>query len=443
MRVMVAGAYGFIGSGIVSSLLSAGHEVIGAGRDVALGRRFFPDIEWIYTDFNHDLDASLWQGRFESLGGRVDAVVNAVGILQSDLRDESFKVHGAGARALFEGAERAGVKKLIQISATTLTTDKSGVTHNVETDYAASKMMGEDYLKETNLNWTIIRPSLVVGPGSNGGVLLLRGLAGLPFIIGLPAAGEQGDPKFQPLTLDDLSLAVLKLVEDGADEWAGETIYAVGREVLGLSEIVLKFRRWLGFGPARFVYVPRWVLAPLLMVGDLMSYFGNRSSFRSASLKQMDYFTRHDVDEFQRLLGAPPQSLSAYLSARPADLADRQQARCVFLVPLLKWVMGLSFILLGVLGLMSLIDGGFQPRLSDPGGLLQSGEAFLSIIAGGLFLSNRWMRIGGILKISLLLIMGLYGLSFVTDMLGFFTGVLGILLPVLTIAVVMGMIEPR
>jgi len=34
MRVWVTGAYGFLGRGIVDALLSSGHSVIGAGRDL-------------------------------------------------------------------------------------------------------------------------------------------------------------------------------------------------------------------------------------------------------------------------------------------------------------------------------------------------------------------------------------------------------------------------
>lgn len=37
MRILVTGAYGFIGSHIVGRLRGAGHRVVGGARDVALG----------------------------------------------------------------------------------------------------------------------------------------------------------------------------------------------------------------------------------------------------------------------------------------------------------------------------------------------------------------------------------------------------------------------
>ncbi len=101
MKILVTGAYGFIGRGVVQALLQAGHEVRGAGRDLDLGRRLIPEIEWIFADFNYDLDPQTWVQRFQAQTDPIDGVVNCVGILQSDLRDKSDKVHETGAKALF------------------------------------------------------------------------------------------------------------------------------------------------------------------------------------------------------------------------------------------------------------------------------------------------------------------------------------------------------
>ena len=451
MRVVVAGAYGFIGQAITKALLAAGHEVIGAGRDLDHGRRTFPHIDWIKTDFNKDLNPALWQARLEKLGAPVDAVVNAVGILQSDLRDNAFKIHGAGARAFFEGAVRAGVTRLIHISATTIephgveSGDITFIKDGAVSDYAASKIEGEAYLsalahRHPDIKTAILRPSLVIGPGSTGGALLLKGLAGLAFFTPLPGDGAG---QFQPVLLDDLSASVARLLDAPVESWPEGVIYAVGPEVLSLEEIVAAFRNWLGFGAARVIRLPKWVMKPLLWLGDFSAYFGNRSSFRSTAMKQMAHFTHHEGETFAYVLGRPAESLRTFFASAPPTLADRQEARLFFWLPFFRWVMGLSFLLFGVIGVLQIAESGWDYVLSGVGEFLFSLDASVSVVAGGLILSSKWVRIGGALKIVALLITGLYGLFFVAGVAGFIGGVLGILFPILTIAVLMALSERR
>lgn len=434
MRILVVGAYGFIGRGVVLAFLRSGAEVIGAGRDLALGRRLLPEIEWIFTDFNRDLEAVDWAERLDQIEGGVDAIVNCVGILQSDFQDKAKLVHGVGARALFKGAEMAGVRRLIHISAATI----EGGDELPLSGYAASKLAGEAALAETKLDWVIVRPDLVLGQGSYGGALMLQGLAGLPFVIPVPHPGLQ---KFQPIALHDLADGIVRLCEDENQTYKRKILYAVGPEVLRLSEIIQHYRRWLGFGPARLIYVPRFLVKVGLWVGDFVALFGNRGAFRSTSLVQMERFAAQDPREFENCLGRPLSTLALRLAAQPAGMPERQYARTAFVWPLLQWVLGLSWIVSGfdhfIAEGLAGFDG-FQLRAS-----FASIEAGLSILCGGLFLSKKWLRIGGLVKMGLILIAG--GISiFYVD--GLSSGVhwgLGFALPLLVIALVMGMSERR
>ena len=113
MRCLVTGAYGFIGSAIVRALEREGFTVIGAGRDLKTGRRLMPGIAWVESDFNADVDAAVWQPRLEN----IDVVVNCVGILQGNLRDDAERIHGDATIALFEACAAAGIKRLLPLSA--------------------------------------------------------------------------------------------------------------------------------------------------------------------------------------------------------------------------------------------------------------------------------------------------------------------------------------
>lgn len=475
MKVLVAGGYGFIGRGVVEALIAAGHEVTGAGRDTALGRRLVPQIDWISCDFNNDLNPDIWTDRLTGF----DAVVNCVGILQTDLRDDASLVHSEGARALFIGAEVAKVSRFIHVSATTVVEDSG----DEQSEYSASKLSGERCLAETKLNWTIVRPDLVLGRGSAGGVALMQGLAALPFIVPLPAVNTDrklSDGRlyrsqlFQPISLSDLADGIVGLLERSAfnvgdDEAVSEgavelkdvddypfnrtIIYGVGPKVVSLKEIILSYRHWLGFGRALVLIIPRGVMWPIMWLGDLASLVGNRGPVRSTSLKQMDLFEEHDARPFAALLGRPVAGLNDFLAGQPSTAIERQSARIFFLLPFLRWVMGFSWIFEGY----ETAQQGLENAVAELpgtvlGDLIFSGDtalylqmfvALLLVLSGVMFLSKPWMRVGGFIKIVLLLVSGVSGFAYVGGAQSFVGWGLSFMLPIMTILLLMGLHEKR
>ena len=109
----MTGAYGLIGSACLARLHDAGHDVVGGGRSIAAARRRFPYAQWIEADFLRLQDAAAWQ----PLLGNVDAVVNCVGVLQDGWRDDVQRIQEAGTVALFDGCQRAGVRRIVHVSA--------------------------------------------------------------------------------------------------------------------------------------------------------------------------------------------------------------------------------------------------------------------------------------------------------------------------------------
>lgn len=180
MRCLVTGAYGFIGSAVVAALQHRGVEVVGAGRDLELGRRILPGIDWIESDFNRDVEVAVWLPR---LAG-IDAVVNCVGVLQPTARDDADRIHAQSTTALFEACAAAGVMRIVHVSAVSAEAD-------VTSAYARSKAKADAALERLEANWLIVKPSLVIGRGSHGGTSLMRGLAGLPFVLPLPGAATR------------------------------------------------------------------------------------------------------------------------------------------------------------------------------------------------------------------------------------------------------------
>jgi len=180
MRCLVTGAYGFIGSAVARALAREGFTVVGCGRDLEAARRFMPGIEWTDCDFNRDVEATHWLPRLQG----VDVVVNCVGILQRTRRDDPERIHGDATIALFEACIKAGVKRLVHLSAVSAEV-------GVGSAYAKSKARADAALATLDLSWVVVKPSLVIGQGSYGGTSLMRGLAGLPCLVPLPGEARR------------------------------------------------------------------------------------------------------------------------------------------------------------------------------------------------------------------------------------------------------------
>ncbi len=328
MRILVVGAGGFIGRHILTELVSAGHQVIGAVRGPERLSPAFPRVDFIACDLARDLEPASWRTRLAN----VDVVVNAAGLLCG--RDMEA-VHIAGPAALYRASVGAGVKRGVLISAISART-------GVDTDYARTKLAGESTLKNSGLKWTVLRPSLVYARGSYGGTSLLRGMAGLPFFTPIPGMGRQC---FSPIHAADLAHAVRLSCED--DEFVDRVLEPAGPDTITVRDLLGLYRRWLGFGSARFVIVPLWALRLLATVGDWVGM----GPISSNSLDQLLAGNVGDGEAFAKAVGFAPRHLAATLAGDPAQVQDRWHARLYFLAPALKAVLVLLWIASGILGL--------------------------------------------------------------------------------------------
>jgi uncharacterized protein YbjT (DUF2867 family) len=86
----------------------------------------------------------------------VDAVVNCAGVVQDGGRENTVGVHAAGVGALFDACEQRGVHRVIHLSAI-------GVDRAQPSSFSATKYAGDRHLMARDLDWVILRPSVVLG----------------------------------------------------------------------------------------------------------------------------------------------------------------------------------------------------------------------------------------------------------------------------------------
>lgn len=330
MRILVLGAGGFIGRHIVTELLAGGHVPVGAVRRVSDFANAFPGVAAVSVDLARDLAPADWLARLKD----IDVVVNAAGVLSGA---DMETVHVSAPRALYEACAVAGVKRVVLISAISARPD-------VATDYARTKLAGEKLLQDGSLDWTILRPSLIVAKGSYGGTSLLRGLAGLPLFT--PLAGD-GHYSFSPLHAQDLARAVRIVCAES--RFSRRVLEPVGPETLSLRDLLARYRQWLGFPQVPFLSIPMGVMQGLARLGDRMG----RGPISSNSLAQLIAGNEGDGKRFAEEVGFTPRSLGAMMAAEPAEVQDRWHARLFFLEPLLKFALVVMWLVSGLVGFFS------------------------------------------------------------------------------------------
>jgi uncharacterized protein YbjT (DUF2867 family) len=317
MRVLVTGAYGLIGAACLARLHAAGHDLVAAGRSIRRARRGLPYAQWIAADFSQLASAEAWQPLLQG----IDAVVNCVGVLQDGLRDDVQRVQLDGTKALFDGCARAGVRRVIHMSAI-------GAEPDGPSAFSRSKAGAEAYLKELPLDWVILRPALVLGSAVYGGTAMLRGIAAFPGVLPMVRA----DARIQVVGLDDLAETVARAL---APEAPARTVWVVGHpQVHRLADVVTAIRLWLGFPPRHVLALPDWFAQGVAAVADGLGLLGWRSPARSTSLAQLSAGVIGDPARWMAESGIAPKSVDQILAARPASVQDRWFARLYLLKPL-------------------------------------------------------------------------------------------------------------
>jgi uncharacterized protein YbjT (DUF2867 family) len=381
MRILFLGANGFIGSRVLARLLADGHEVRAAVRDPARLRRRFPPIEAVRADLNALVDPEGWRPLLRG----VEAVVNCAGALQSGRGQSLTAIHERAPAALYQACVGTGCRRIIHLSA--ISADPSA-----GTEYARTKNAGERRLMAFDLNWVILRPSLVYGPGSHGGTSLLRALAAFPLLTPLPGRGDQ---PFQPIHIDDLADAIALLLRDPG--LSRITLEPVGPERLDTAEIVRRLRAWLGLKPAPVLAAPMALVRAGARIGDFLG----SGPLRTTSVRQMLHGNAVDPAPFTAATGIHPRRMSDALLAQPSTVQDLWHARLYFLRPLLRLGLALFWLWTGLAALL------WMPRAAGDALFRAAGvpESLLAPtwIAGGLIdltlgvwllLTSRVQRVG-------------------------------------------------
>lgn len=324
--ILITGATGFIGSHLAAALADRGHHIVCAIKNPAaknLDERF----TYIDADYTRDFDPGIWRAR---LAG-VDVVINAVGIIREQGLQTFNSLHDRAPSALFSACAETDIK-VVQISAL-------GADEQAQSRYHLSKRSADNFLLSSGSRCVIVQPSLVYGSGGTSAKLFTL-LASLP-VIPLPGTGQQ---QIQPIHIDDLTDAIVELVEQ--DRYIGCRVPLVGPEPLSLQCYLRELRQLMGLGSGMFLHVPSALIS-------LAAYAGQWTGKGLLDVETWQMLQRGNVADpslTRQLLGHSPRAPRGFVS--PWGAAElRMSALLGWLQPVLRISLAVIWLVAGVVSM--------------------------------------------------------------------------------------------
>ncbi len=221
-KISVLGGNGFIGTNLISSLVSKNYHVTVLVRKRERAKHLWPLPMTDIVEYENTV-SSISKFIAES-----DTVINLVGVLQSKIGNpwgrEFENAHVKLTSNLLESLKQVGCKNIVHISAL-------GASKGAPSMYLRSKAEAERIIKDSDLNTTILRPSVVFGPGDKFLSMFAKMHKYLPFI---PLASYTS--LFQPIYIGDLIRIIQFCIENPSKKH--RTYDCVGPEVFSLGELV-------------------------------------------------------------------------------------------------------------------------------------------------------------------------------------------------------------
>jgi NADH dehydrogenase len=297
-NICVIGGSGFVGRHIVHLLTARGAQVRVPTRNRERAKELIllPTVDVVEADVH---DPAALAGLLEGM----DAVVNLVGILHETRGGDFQRVHAELPAKVAAAAQAAGVRRLLHMSALNAAPDGPSL-------YLRTKGQAEQRVRESGLDWTIFRPSVIFGREDS----FLNLFAGLLRALPVVALAKPG-ARFQPVFVEDVARAFVQSLE--LAQTIGRSYDLCGPKVYTLRDLV----EYVGglIGRRR----------PIIGLGDTLSYL---QAF-SMELLPVKLMTRDNLDsmkvdsvcgcDFPDVFGFRPAAMEAVVPLYLSDTTPR------------------------------------------------------------------------------------------------------------------------
>ena len=224
-EILVFGASGQIGRHLIRKLTKNNYKVVAVTRNIhqkgyilktQANPGYLEIVELPY--FNID--------KIKNLLEECSICINLIGILFEKKNNNFKNIHSDFPDLLSKFSAKKNIEKLIHLSSL-------GIEKSIDSNYAISKLDGENKIKDNFNRSIILKPSIVYSVDDNFTTNFMTLLNRLPF---MPLYYE-GKTKFSPIHVTDLAQIIFDVVQGKVNE---QTIECIGPETFSFKEIILK-----------------------------------------------------------------------------------------------------------------------------------------------------------------------------------------------------------
>lgn len=284
----ITGATGFVGRHLLNLAVRAGFPVRALTRQTQDDR---PNVTWVRGALDNPASLSV-------LCTGAEVVIHIAGVVNAPAREGFEAGNVAGTLAVVEAAKEAGCRRFIHVSSLAATMPKLSV-------YGDTKAKAEKIVASSGLDWTIIRPPAVYGPG-DGEFLDLFKTAKLGFVPLPPDA----DGRLSVIHVDDLSRALMSIIPEHESLTAATFEVDDGKTGGWTQTGFAKAIGWAVGKQIKPLAAPRWLLDFGAKTDRLL-----RRNKAKLTADRINYFCHDDwaVDPAKRL---PPEIWTPQVETR-------------------------------------------------------------------------------------------------------------------------------
>jgi len=224
-EILVFGASGQIGRHLIRKLTKNNYKVVAVTRNIhqkgyilktQANPGYLEIVELTY--FNIE--------KIKSLVEECSICINLIGILFEKKKNFFKNIHTDFPNLFSKLSAKKNIEKLIHLSSL-------GIEKSLDSNYAISKLEGENKIKNNFDRVVVLKPSIVYSVDDNFTTNFMTLLNRLPI---MPIYYE-GKTKFAPIHVTDLAQIIFDVVQGKTNE---QTIECIGPEIISFKEIILK-----------------------------------------------------------------------------------------------------------------------------------------------------------------------------------------------------------